>query len=397
MTQTIALISAVGGQFISNKPLFEKASANFIAITMKDSKLRNQKFVNEAILTDNLIADEFIDYIVSRTDIIEKLPEQVLLDFDDSMYQIAKSDLPQPLKRKLLPIKNPKFFDVAGSKVGQIRMFRELKIPHPKTQLDLDFANHQFHLPFPCVAKADRFGGGGRFSQILNNKSELEHFRIQHKKILIQTITEGMEFSVECFYRSGRLIYAQFGLMLDLLNGNGPSSRRQFFREIPTQVEENLRIIGNSLELDGLVNCTLFKENKTGEYLFFEFDVRLNSWAHVSSEFGLNVPNYFSKSPKCEELVIGEPTEFTEYIDPSRWLLYAKNDSHNSKIFALRFSLDLLRMKCSGSKLKQSHPPLAKSLLFEFLLPLRDLLPGNLFTLLDKIGLKRLIIKILLN
>lgn len=395
MNNTIALISAQGGLFISNKTLFEKARANFLAITMEDSTLSKQSFISEKILCSDHTGQTFIDWLITRTDIIEKLPQHVLWDDDDSMYLIARSDLSSMLKRKLLPMKSAEFFHVAGSKVGQIKMFRSLGIPHPKTDIDIDFGSNETCIPFPCIAKADRFGGGGRYSQIVENMAELKEFRREHSEVLVQEIVEGTEFSVECFYRGGQLVFAQFGQMLDLLNGNGPSSRRHFYREIPHEVVRELRTIGEALDLNGLINCTLFLESSSGRYLFFEFDVRLNSWAHVSSDFGLDVANYFASDPICNDLKMGKPINSVEYIDPSRWMAFAKSEATYPILFPVIFLVKLIRMRYSGSRLTASNPLLAKRFLHELLLLLKIALPDNLIKFLKRVGFNGLVLKVL--
>lgn len=395
MTHTIALISAQGGLFISNKTLFESARANFVAISMKDSTLSKQSFISEKILCIDHNEQGFVNWLISRTDIIERLPEQVLWDDDDSMYLVARSDLSPTLKRKLLPIKNADFFQVVGSKVGQIEMFRNLGIPHPKTDIDIDFESDETGIPFPCIAKADRFGGGGRFSRLVANMEELKEFHREHSDILVQEIVEGTEYSVECFYRSGQLVFAQFSRMLDLLNGNGPSSRRHFYKEIPREVVKELRTIGKALDLNGLINCTLFLESSSGRYLFFEFDVRLNSWAHVSSDFGLDVANYFAIDPICNDLNIGKPLHSVEYIDPSRWMAFAKSEATNPILFPVIFLVKLFRMRYLGSRLTATNPHVAKRLLLELLLLLKGFLPDNFMELLKRVGLNRLILKVL--
>lgn len=393
MTHTIALISAQGGLFISNKTLFKKSHANFLAITMKDSRLSKQSFIAEKVSCNKNFGQGFVDWLVNRIDIIEKLPENVLWDDDDSMYLVARSNLSPIYKKKLLPMKNADFFHVAGSKVGQIEMFRNLGISHPKTEINIDFGCDKNGIPFPCIAKADRFGGGGKFSRVVENLTELREFHREHSEILVQEIVEGVEYSVEGFYRNGQLIFAQFGQMLDLLNGNGPSSRRRFYREIPHEVVEGLKTIGKALELNGFVNCTLFLEGSSGRYLFFEFDVRLNSWAHVAPDFGFNVENYFADDPACEDLKIGKLLNSVEYIDPSRWMSFTKNEAASPTLFPVLFILKLFRMRFSGSRLTSSLPQLTKRLLLELLLILKRVLPVNILGFLKRVGINRLILK----
>lgn len=268
-------------------------------------------------------------------------------------------------------------------------MFRILGIPHPKTEINIDFGCVENGIPFPCIAKADRFGGGGRFSRLVENLAELKEFHREHSEILVQEIVEGTEYSVECFYRNGHLLFAQFGQMLDLIDGNGPSSRRRFYTEIPNEVVQGLKTIGKALELNGLVNCTLFLESISGRYLFFEFDVRLNSWAHVSPYFGLNVENYFANDPVCEDLRIGKPLNSVEYIDPSRWLSFTKNEATSPILLILK----LFRMRLSGSRLTASSPQLTKRLLLELLLQFKEVLPLNILGFLKRVGLNKLILK----
>ena len=392
MRPSVGLVSNHNGILLRNLDLFENLEIDFIFVGCNQNILNRKDFIsNRIIFLDHTECEKFNQHFIERIDTMEELPEFVLFEEDDIMYQIARSDLDTKIKSRLLPVKNPEFYDVCGSKIGQIQMFRKLQIPHPKTVIEEQFVENS--LDFPFIAKAERFGGGGSLSTFINSKSELLEFKKAHGNILIQEIVDGVEYSVECFYRNGELIFAQFGQMLDLLWKNGPSSRRRFFDQIPDVVLNNLKKIGSELNLSGIVNCTIMYEVKNETYLFFEFDLRLNTWAGVSREFGLDVENFFGNRPAAFDFQIGSISNYIEYIDVARWLQFTKEKFNFNSLVLFRFLLLLLWKSTTGTKLRMNSSSFTKSLLYAVALNVWMAMPKKLTDYLRRNGINKRILE----
>lgn len=393
VTTTIALVSAHGGLFLANLPIFINANAQFIVVACEESILSNQTFVSKQILFPHKNCEDFIEKAISNPDLIENLPEFVLFDDDDAMYRVANSKLTVDLKVKLLPIKNAGFLDVAGSKIGQIKMFEKLGISHPKSFIKVDL--EQIPIQFPFIAKADRFGGGGKFSKVIHTKSELEIFAKEHCNYLIQEIVEGIEYSVEAFYRDGVLIFAQLGEVLDLLHGNGPSSRRNFYSQVPIEIVETLVKIGEELKLNAIVNCTLFQIPNTENFVFFEFDVRLNSWAHVSCNFGFDAKKFFGAKKVTQQVNVGNSKSCSEYIDFGRWISYLRSQQSDENISYLRLISIFIQKKFSNAQILAPQQGFIKYFLLQVSVAFFQNFPLSIRNFIKAAGLNNLIIKVL--
>lgn len=394
MGPSVGLVSNHNGILLRNLDLFKNLEIDFIFVGCNQNILSKKDFIsNQIIFLDHSECEKFNQHFIERIHTLEKLPEFVLFEEDDVMYQIARSNFDIKLKSRLLPVKNPEFFDVCGSKIGQIKMFRKLQIPHPKTVIEDQFFENL--LEFPFIAKAERFGGGGSFSTFINSKNELLEFKKAHEKILIQKIVDGVEYSVECFYRNGILIFAQFGQMLDLLWKNGPSSRRRFFNQIPDVVLNNLKKIGSELKLTGIVNCTIMYEAKNETYLFFEFDLRLNTWAGVSREFGLDAENFFGNRPTAFDFQEGLSSACIEYIDVARWWQFIKEKFNFKSLVFFRFLLLLLWKSATGTKLRMSSSSFTKSLFYAVALNVWMMMPRKLTNYLRRNGINKRILELL--
>jgi hypothetical protein len=349
---SVALISNHNNIFLSNIQLFEATKMPFIFVGCDQDELSNQAFISEKfIFQSHSQCNGQIDNLLSNDELLNSLPDFVLFEEDDWMKQVANSNLVVELKKKLLPVKNPKYFDFAGSKIEQINLFAELGIAHPQSQI-INNAKDAL-LPYPFIAKKDRWGGGA-FCKTIENISDLETFISDSKdEVVVQQIIKGEEFSAEPFYRDGKLLFISFSRMKMLIGGNGPSARRDFLPEVPYQIKYILEKIGKSLKFNGLANCTFMFDPISKEFLIFEFDTRLNTWAHMAIELGLDPERYFKKPENQYPKIKSE----TVFIDWNRWIAARSNMNYPNRLLKYLSALaEFINFKFKGVRWTSSYP-----------------------------------------
>ena len=172
----IALISSHGNLFSRNISLFEGDYLHVTLLCCDSDPLIGMGFVDEVkVFQSHDKCGGSAQELIENLDILNNLPEFVLLEDDDWLFQISRSNLDDELKSKLLPIKNKKYFNVAGSKISQVELFSELKINHPRTQVIRNPKTDQVRIPFPLIAKGERRSAGVEVA-LAENMMQLEDF-----------------------------------------------------------------------------------------------------------------------------------------------------------------------------------------------------------------------------
>ena len=293
----IALVSSHGNLFSRNKSLFEGEYLHVTLLCCDSDPLIDMGFVDEVhIFQSHDKCGGSAKELIENLDLLHKLPEFVLLEDDDWLFQISRSNLDDKLKSRLLPIKNKMYFNVAGSKISQVELFSELQINHPRTQIIKDPKIDEVRISFPFIAKGERRSGGVEIA-LTENMLQLEDFSIRQKsEFLLQEIIPGEEFNADVFYRNGELIFTSISITKYVMWKFGPSARRDYSREVPSEIMDLLESIGKKLQFNGIANVTLMKDAQTKKFYLFEFDSRLNAWAHISESFGFR-PEIFFLNP----------------------------------------------------------------------------------------------------
>ena len=134
-------------------------------------------------------------------------------------------------------------------------------------------------------------------------------------------------------------------------------------------------------------------EVKNETYLFFEFDLRLNTWAGVSREFGLDVENFFGNRPAAFDFQIGSISNYIEYIDVARWLQFTKEKFNFNSLVLFRFLLLLLWKSTTGTKLRMNSSSFTKSLLYAVALNVWMAMPKKLTDYLRRNGINKRILE----
>lgn len=293
----IALISSHGNLFSRNISLFESDYLHVTLLCCDSDPLIGMSFVDEVqVFQSHDKCGGSAQELIENLDLLNKLPEFVLLEDDDWLFQISRSNLDDKLKSKLLPIKNKKYFNVAGSKISQVELFSELQINHPRTQIIKNPKIDEIRIPFPFIAKGERRSAGVEVA-LAENMLQLEQFsKNQKSEFLLQEIILGEEFNADVFFRNGELIFTSLSVTKCVMWQFGPSARRDYSREIPIEIKDLLESIGDKLQFNGIANVTLMKDSETKKFYLFEFDSRLNAWAHISKYFGFR-PEIFFLNP----------------------------------------------------------------------------------------------------
>ena len=297
----IALISSHGNLFSRNKSLFEGDYLHVTLICCDSDPLTDMGFVDEVhVFQSHDKCGGNAKELIENIDILNKLPEFVLLEDDDWLFQISRSNLDDNLKFRLLPIKNKMYFNVAGSKISQVELFSELQINHPRTQIIMNPKIEEVRIPFPLIAKGERRSGGAEIA-LAENLLDIEDFSIgQKSEFLLQEIIPGEEFNADVFYRNGELIFTSISITKCVMWKFGPSARRDYSREVPSEIIDLLESIGKKLQFNGIANVTLMKDTQSKEFYLFEFDSRLNAWAHISKSFGFRPEIFFLNPVRME-------------------------------------------------------------------------------------------------
>ena len=352
----IALISSHNNTFLTNSNLLSQTNLEFIFVGCDQDDLAQCSFISEKVIyKSHENCNGSMDVFIKNTDLIENLPEIVLFEVDDAMYQIWNSDLSESTKLNLLPIKNPRFMNMAGSKVGQIETFKTLGIRHPHSQI---FTNDSCkpEIAYPFMAKGDRWAGGV-FVRVINNYQEFVTWRESHEpKFLIQEIIHGQEYSVDAVFRKGQLTYCAISNMHDLLRGNGPAARRTYQKDIPQEVLNMFRKVGLVCQIDGFVNGTVFQEFTTGNWLLFEFDCRINIWFHVSQKLGFSLDKNFEYMKGEKVLLNDSLSRNIEVIDVRRYKEFLRIRENSDSIAFYKYWRSLLKNKLNGGVLFESIP-----------------------------------------
>lgn len=293
----IALISSHGNLFSRNISLFEGDYLHVTLLCCDSDPLIGMGFVDEVqVFQSHDNCRGSAKELIENLDLLNKLPELVLLEDDDWLFQISRSNLDDKLKSKLLPIKSKEYFNVAGSKISQVELFSELQINHPRTQIIRNPKTDQVRIPFPFITKGERRSAGVEVA-LAENMMQLEDFsNSQKSQFLLQEIISGEEFNADAFYRNGELIFTSLSVTKCVMWKFGPSARRDYSREVPSEIKDLLESIGNKLQFNGIANVTLMKDFETKKFYLFEFDSRLNAWAHISKYFGFR-PEIFFLNP----------------------------------------------------------------------------------------------------
>jgi len=267
---------------------------------------RNSHFakLNSFILVDKLKGHSFIESLLLNTKIIESINGFVIFGSDPEMAEVVTSKCEIQIKEKLLPIKNINEFGIINSKVGLAQLFQRLGIQSPRQFIVQSQENINASLPklsLPVLLKGDK-GGGGAFVSLIEDINEMSESKVSHISYpyVIQEKIIGDQIALEAFYWQGELTGYIYDKDVEDIALFGPSFRRVV--TLPTSFDflDSLRVIGELLQISGLVNCTFILEQDSQKHYLVEFDVRPNIWHHLAPALGMMSERLFSPAVKMQ-------------------------------------------------------------------------------------------------
>jgi hypothetical protein len=345
---TVGLIASHSNLFSRNLAIFATVHGQIELFCCNENPLRNAEFINKVyIFQDHKDCDANAQNLINFIETIEELPEMILFEDDDWLFQVSRSEMDTTTKLKLLPIKNQNRFFVAGSKIEQVELFEELHVNYPKSEIVQPGKMFPKSWSFPYLVKGER-GAGGLEVAVIQSQEQLQNFsRKNNSKFLMQEIIEGDEYSVDAFFRKGNLVFACIAVGKAAMWKFGPCSFREYQREIPIQIEIDLKKIGKELMFDGIANVSFMRQKSSGDYFLFEFDSRLTIWAHVAIDFGFNPDHYFSNSLEMKKTI----SRNCVYVSGPRWNKYLKEKyrkwDQRSRIFEYAMKV---KVRLTGGK-----------------------------------------------
>ena len=285
------------------------------AITPRHTSIYNSKFVDSRLECPGATIEDFIESLIEIQDYLLTLDATFLWCSDEIMRRVSQSALDPKTKIHILPVKNPKYFDIFDSKVGQLRVFQEFAYPHPESLIcenpgevdELEFFGER---QFLCKGSA---GGGGSYIRKFSGVSELRGSSIPETwfPVIFQEFIPGVDVSVEAFYKRGEFIlglYSTFSLETGVY---GPSVVREYSSEHTRHLESILEDLGKQLQIDGFVNVTLRKTD-VNSYFLFEFDVRPNVWHGIYLDLEVNLKRRYEKNSNATKIEISYQQVFYE-------------------------------------------------------------------------------------
>jgi hypothetical protein len=74
--------------------------------------------------------------------------------------------------------------------------------------------------------------------------------------------------------------------------------------------------------LNGIFNITAIYQEAKQDYLIFEFDSRMNIWAHISIDFGFRPNEYFIGANELPNNIKRDKV----YVNKLRWKFFLRNN-----------------------------------------------------------------------
>jgi len=318
--------------------LFRNQNSKTIAIGFTKSSLSEDKYVDEFRLMKAGSGDEFIQSVINNKKLLKELNGLILWGDDEIMYQIANSKIAQTLKLRILPVRKQIGLQILGSKVGQSKIFKNLELKTPKTEI-IKSANQlkqrlkNFQGPF--IIKGDRLGGGALVRKYESRKGlSLKDVDESWYPIVLQDFINGPVISVEAFFKKGKLVAWIYSAYEGALGEFGPSFLRTYKNPSNLDFEADLIKLADHCGLDGMFNCTYILSGSS--HYLIEADGRPNSWHFLFDHFKLPIMQIYQgemplpNSPLSPKI---DPNKSEKIIDLNRSINHAINQKDKKLYF----------------------------------------------------------------
>jgi hypothetical protein len=256
------------------------------------SILSKSRFVTEFHAIRNPIFSEVNDSV--DPGLIEFF-ESTNFDFyiyssDDLVRCVKNSSLENSTKQLVLPIRNPDYFDLGGSKSALSLALHNLRIRTPDFQVVHDFTDLRkaiSEFAGDLILKAD-IGGGGKRVLALNGEQGRSFGQVDETwfPILIQEFVHGDDVSVEAHFMNGELIGWTYTEVLSSETRFGPSGVRRYINPPSHDFLDGLELLGQIANLNSFANITFIRSARDGLHYLVEVDLRPNAWHQFGPALG---------------------------------------------------------------------------------------------------------------
>lgn len=216
----------------------------------------------------------------------------IVVGDDDILIDILQSQMPSPLKERLLPIISLDYADHLYSKIGLSVLLDRHRILTPRYAVAHDVYELNVSaakIGFPLIIKVDRSGGGsGVFRCDDADQLQADLSKYQYP-ILVQEFIEGDIIDLSGFFQDGHLVHFMYSSFEDTIGGEfGPSSVRKYLQlgTVDQEVFDELERLGRVLGADGFVSITAMKAVKDRRRYYIEADMRPNVWVDYGRYIG---------------------------------------------------------------------------------------------------------------
>lgn len=282
--------------------------------------------------------ESFMNYLEDHEAIFDGLDGIFIWPSDLIMRLVAESKLSDPIKKKILPLKNALALKMFDSKIGQAEFLKNLGVAFPETEI-VNEKSELFKLSessLPRLLKSDRGGGGAFVTEFDNLESEdLKNLKDERFPAIVQEKILGHSVAVEAFFVDGELISWIYSISEAEQSKFGPSMSRTYLNPNNREFEDILSVIGKAAEVTGFVNVSFILDSQTGNSYIVEFDPRPNVWHFCFDYFDLPFEAAMSgKVPNPIHPILKEPIKLYE---PYR--LYSFSVAHLKLLNAVRVLL----------------------------------------------------------
>lgn len=289
----IYFIAAHGENFRRLPEFLAGPNVRITLICCTSSLLRKSEFIDEVItVSRHPKCTNFAQDLLSNTELLSEIDGWVIFASDDDLYKVAHSDIDQNLKLKLLPVQNPDFINLVGSKAEFIRTCIENRIPIPRSEIAISSDQIKKvieNFPAPFVVKGDQ-GSSGAVVRIVSGESKLAENPVPDSwyPIVVQAFVKGDPRGVDAFFRNGHLLAWIYSGFLVTSSEFGPSLSRRYIEPPTFDFVEALQKYGATIGAHGFANCSFFYLAEENRHLTFEIDLRTNAWHHLGQKFGID-------------------------------------------------------------------------------------------------------------
>jgi hypothetical protein len=289
----IYFIAAHGENFRRLPENLSGPNVRISLICCNKSVLRFSKYFDEVIpVSVHPACQNFAQILVERPDLLSSLDGWVIFANDDDMFIIARSNLPDEIKMKVLPVRDVEGLRVLGSKEEFTKLTESIGISVPDSEIahspqELIHLSNKFSTPF--LIKGDRGCGGGSV-RVIKSLQELDDEGIPRDwyPIVIQEMLEDDLRGVDALYREGHLVGWVYRRREASSSTFEPPMKRIAVDPPILDFREDLKKFGGAIGAHGFANCSFMFIAKLNKHVLFEADLRPNAWHHTATALDVN-------------------------------------------------------------------------------------------------------------